>query len=296
MPARVKTHWERYPQPPFIRPHTVVGDVRVLRGVSGGGLEPRDIYVYLPPGYDHTRKRFPVLYLQDGQNAFDDALAFAGEWGADDAAEALAEQGLPCIIVAVPNAGNQRMSEYNPWPRSSPKFGTVEAKGPAYLAYLTTTIRGIVNLSFRTRIEPEYTAIGGSSLGGLISAYAALAHPDVFGYCIAMSPALWFSFGEIFSFAAWPRGRHARFYVDIGGQEGRWKAESGVPSMVKDARRLRDVLSEHGHVVAYVEDKNGRHTEADWRRRFPAALEWFLAPSRRPDGLQGFKHRLGDVW
>ncbi len=295
MAVRTKARWERYPQPPLKRAHTVVGDVRVLRGVGGNGLAPRDIYVHLPPDYDISRKRYPVLYLQDGQNVFDDALAFAGEWGADDAAEALAGRGLPAIIVGIPNGGAERMSEYSPWSRSSARFGSLEGKGAAYLAFMNT-VRGMINLSFRTRPEPEYTGVGGSSLGGLISAYAALTLPDVYGYCLSMSPALWFSFGEIFALAAHSRPRRARFYIDIGLLEGRWRTESGVPAMVKDARHLRDVLSEQGHVVAYVEDTDGRHTESDWRRRFPAALEWFLSPSKRPDGALGYKHKLGDVW
>lgn len=296
MPTRAKTRWEPWPPPGASDAHSVTGDVRVLRGVSGYGLEPRDVFVWLPPDYEISRRRYPVLYMQDGQNVFDNALSYAGEWGADEAATALAGRGLPCIVVGVPNAGKDRMSEYSPWTRSSARFGTVEGRGAAYLAFLQNTVRGLVNLSFRTLTEPERTGIAGSSLGGLISAYASLAHPDVFGYCVAMSPALWFSFGEIFDFAARPRARRARFYIDIGAQEGRWRAGGGVSSLVRDARKLRDTLLEAGHVVACIEDAEGRHTEADWRRRFPAALEWFLSPSARPDGATGFKHRLGDVW
>jgi predicted alpha/beta superfamily hydrolase len=262
----------------------VEGSVRLARAVGSHDLAPRDIYVYLPPAYSaRPRHRFPVLYLQDGQNVFDTAISFSGDWAADEAAEALARRRpeLQVIIVAIPNGGEARAREYSPWSRSSQRWGDLHGLGEAYLDFVIHTVKPLVDASFRTRIEAAQTGIGGSSLGGLISLYGALTRPHIFGFCAAVSPALWFSFGKIFALPRGPAPHQPRIYLDIGMREGRASA-NGLSAMVSDARRMRDVLRGNGFDVAYVEDAAGTHDEASWRRRFPSMLEWFLDPRTRP--------------
>lgn len=277
--------WESYPKPPFTKRHTVTGDVRLLRGVAGNGLAARDIYVYLPPRYEQNAPknvRYPVLYMQDGQNVFDDALSFMGEWGADETAErfATASRKRECIIVAIPNAGADRMSEYSPWSRSSAR-GQLLGKGDAYLDFVVNTVKPIIDLSFRTRLQAAATGIAGSSLGGLIALYAAITRPHLFGFCAALSPAIWFAFGQLDVLAhTSPFATSAlrpRFYLDMGWREGKSHTAEGIPVMVADTRRLRDILSARGCEVQYVEDRAGRHNETHWRRRFPKALRLFLS-------------------
>lgn len=257
--------------------HTVAGDVQVLQHVTSHGLAPRDLLVYLPPSYaTQPTQRYPVLYLHDGQNVFDAATSFAGEWGADEAAEDLAAQGHETILVAVPNSGKARAAEYSPWPVRP--FSWRGARADAYCAFLIETVKPCVDASFRTSSECAMTGIAGSSLGGLISLYACLTRPGVFGFCAALSPALWPGRGRIYELARTRRDDGLRVYLDAGGREVNGK-------LVAQVRRLRDLLARQGCDVAYVEDPDGDHNEAAWRRRFPAALAWFLDPDLRPDAV-----------
>lgn len=274
MPA-TKPLWESYPPADSGKTHTVTGDVWVTRNIVGAGLSKRDLYVYLPPGYAQTRKRYPVLYMQDGQNIFDDALSFVGEWGCDEAAEALAQRGLACIIVGIPNAGEARMSEYSSWGREGKRWGNAKGQGEAYLDLITRTIKPLIDKSFRTRPAAQHTGIGGSSMGGLIALYGALTRPNDFGFCMAMSPSIWFSFGKLFDLARKAKPSKTRFYLDMGQREGQG-------GMLSDARQMHAALHDRAFDVAYIEDAKGIHNESSWMRRFPAALEWFLNPKARP--------------
>lgn len=265
--------WQRYDEVYQGDGHTVVGDVRVLRGVASHGLVPRDLVVHLPPSYaDNSSRRYSVLYLHDGQNVFDAETSYAGEWGADEAAEELAARGLEAILVAIPNAGRARAAEYSPWPTIMSRKGS---QADAYLAFLLDTVKPCVDAAFRTDPARERTGIAGSSLGGLISLYACLARPETFGFCAALSPAFWPGRGGIYTFARDHRDRGLRVYLDTGGDEG-------GDRYVAQVRRMRDLLRRQGYDVAYVEDPMGKHNEEDWRRRFPAVLAWFLDPRQRP--------------
>jgi len=259
--------------------HTVAGDVRVLRGVGNAAVAARDVLVYLPPSYaTATWRRYPVLYLQDGQNVFDAATSYAGEWGADETAGMLAGRGLEAILVAIPNAGKDRADEYSPFPLRPPSSRR-NTQADAYLDYLLTVVKPAVDTSFRTDSTREGSGIAGSSLGGLIALYACLERPTAFGFCAALSPALWPGRGRIFEIA---RGRREkqdprpRVYLDAGQNEAGER-------FVTQVRRMRDLLRDEGYDVAYVEDMQGQHNEESWRRRFPAVLTWFLDPGLRPD-------------
>lgn len=255
--------------------HTVSGDVQVLPAVASHGLAPRDLLVYLPPSYaTQTARRYPVLYLHDGQNVFDAATSYAGEWGADEAAESLAARGLESILVAIPNSGKARAAEYSPWPMRPFTFRGKSVAG-AYLDFLLETVKPRIDTSFRTSPARAHTGIAGSSLGGLIALYGCLARPGTFGYCAALSPALWPGREQIFALARERRDPSLRVYLDAGGRE----LGDRFPAQV---RRMRDLLARQGYDVAYVEETDGEHNEESWRRRFPAVLAWFLDPRQRP--------------
>ena len=133
------------------------------------------VLVYLPPGYRDGRERLPVLYLQDGQNLFDPATAFAGSWHAGRTLDRQARRGRPVIAVAIPNAGVGRIHEYSPF-RDRRHGG---GGGDAYLEWLTERVQPLVERSFRVAREPESTAIAGASMGGLISNLVASQRPDL---------------------------------------------------------------------------------------------------------------------
>jgi predicted alpha/beta superfamily hydrolase len=227
----------------------------------------RDIDVYLPASYDSGRK-YPVVYMQDGQNLSDPMKAFAGTWELDRVLRDLARRGVEAIVVGVHNAGDERLDEYSPEPDRRHGGGG----GDAYLAFLADTVKPRIDRRFRTRRRAAHTVIAGSSMGGLISAYAWFRRPDVFGHAAALSPALWFGRDRHFERlerAPVPRGR---LYLDVGTAEG--------VQALRDARLLRSLLARKGlrpgARFRYREDRGGRHEEAAWKERLAGALEFLL--------------------
>jgi predicted alpha/beta superfamily hydrolase len=231
----------------------------------------REVLVYLPPTYGGTR-RFPVTYMQDGQNLFDPATAHAGDWGLLRPLDALTAKGRETIIVGVWNAGEERIAEYSPFRDEKTGGG----RGDLYLAFLTETLKPMIDRRFRTRPERAHTGIAGSSMGGLISLYGFFRAPDVFGFAGVLSPSLWFADAAIFPFIASAPFVAGRIYLDVGRREG--------DRHVADVQRLRDVLVAKGYRAGrdlrMVEDPDGGHDEASWGRRFPSALAFLLSDQR----------------
>lgn len=212
----------------------------------------------LPPGYRRSRKRYPVVYLQDGQNLFDPATAFAGDWSL---LEALGTRGTtqPVILVGLPNLGPGRLKEYSPF--DDPVRGIGE--GVDYLAWLVGTVKPLVDRTFRTRPGRVHTAVAGSSMGGLFATYALVAGAATFGAAWAMSPAYWYADGRVFSWLRRQPAPVGRIWLDVGLLEG--------DEAVLDARRMRDLLLDRGWTLGgtlrYLEDPDGDHDEASWGRR-----------------------------
>jgi len=231
----------------------------------------RDVLVSLPPSYHTGRRSYPVLYMHDGQNLFDPATSFAGDWGLGRIMAAAARRGLEAIVVGVPNRGTERLDEYSPFPDRTARGG---GRGAAYVAFLARTLKPLVDRRFRTRASRDHTLIAGSSMGGLISLYAVFRQPAIFGAAGVLSPSLWFGGGAIFSSVARAAFVPARIYLDIGALEG---AEH-----VANARRMRDLLLAKGYRsgqdLRWLESRAGRHDERSWGRRFARALPWLLAP------------------
>jgi predicted alpha/beta superfamily hydrolase len=252
---------------------TVVGDLRVLNDCWSPELDnQRDIYVYLPPGYAAGSRRYPVVYMHDGQNLFDEAASFAGEWRVDETMQAWSRHGLEAIVVGIPNAGARRLDEYSPFVDRRGKGGD----GDAYLDFVVHTLKPGIDRDFCTLPDRLHTGTLGSSMGGLISLYALFAYADTFGFAGVMSPAFWFANHAIFRYLRERTYIPGKIYLDMGTAEGR--------DMVEDARRMRAFLRRMGyrtgHDLLYVEEPGAPHNEQAWARRLPLALHFLLAHQR----------------
>ena len=188
--------------------------------------------LYLPASYNTGHKRYPVIYLQDGQNLFDPATAFGGKtWRAGEAMTLLAAAGMDAIVVAPYHMEAQRIEEYNPfahWRRG---------RGAAYVEFVAETLKPIIDHDWRTVPDAGGTVIGGSSMGGLISLYAYCVRRDVFGGAMVMSPSLWVANGAIYGVVREQLVPGGRLYVDNGTREQR--AAAGSPGRRKRIRRRR---------------------------------------------------------
>ncbi|MEO1075056.1 MAG: alpha/beta hydrolase-fold protein [Bacteroidota bacterium] len=270
-PDLVALGWKSYPDDDGY--HTVVGDLWRLPEIHSPRLgNHRDLLVYLPPSY-HTEpdRRYPVVYMHDGQNLFDDATAFAGEWQVDNTMDALAVTGREAIVVGVPNTGIDRIHEYSPVKDQQERGG----RGETYVAFLTETVKPRIDADFRTCTGPLDTIVAGSSMGGLISLYAFLKRPDVFGHAGVMSPSLWFADRAIFPIVRETPKHEGRIYLDVGTKEG--------AQTVADVRRLRELILSKGyrrhHDFCYVEDQGAGHSEIAWRDRLHFAMDFLLGPA-----------------
>jgi predicted alpha/beta superfamily hydrolase len=226
----------------------------------------RTIRLYLPPSYaTQAAKRYPVLYLHDGQNLFDAATAYAGEWGVDETLDALAvATGFEAIVVGIDNGRDKRMNELNPWPHD--RFGAGE--GEAYLDFIVQTVKPHIDARFRTRGDAASTLIGGSSMGGLISHAAIHRHPTVFGKALVFSPAYWTAPAMAAYAQAHPLPADARVYIYAGGREGR--------DMAPLAESMVQQLQRQGTTTAWRLVPEAEHNEAAWRAEFERAVRWLF--------------------
>ncbi|WP_162303537.1 alpha/beta hydrolase-fold protein [Hymenobacter sediminis] len=227
----------------------------------------RRVWVYLPNDYAaNTAKRYPVLYMHDGQNVFDACTSFSGEWGVDEALSQLQQQGLDavgCIVVAVDNGGSERMNELSPW--KNLEYGG--GQGDQYVDFLVQTLKPYIDLHYRTLSGREFTGIAGSSMGGLISTYAALKYPQVYSKVGVFSPAFWFAKDSLFGYLQQHRPQPGtRFYFVSGTTE----SETMVPLM----KAVHDTLARAKVSLQYTIPADGKHAEWFWQREFPAAYQW----------------------
>ncbi len=263
--------------------HQVSGDIKIAQGVASPQLNnKRDILVYLPPSYALANKRYPALYMHDGQNLFDPATSFAGEWNVDETLENLAQQeALEAIVVGIPNSGTSRLDEYSPFVDRSHGGG----QGNHYVGFIANTLKPLIDHHFRTLPQRRKTGIMGSSMGGLISLYALFRREDIFGFAGVMSPSLWFAKGSIYSYVENASFLPARIYLDAGTREmggSRLNLLKRVQSRhyYAGVRRMRRILVKKGYRpvrdIMYVEEKWANHHEAAWARRLPDALRFFI--------------------
>jgi predicted alpha/beta superfamily hydrolase len=285
--------WRHYLDDKDPNTHSIVGEVLVTKDVYSPQLKNRrDVLVYLPPSYAKHSKRYPVIYMHDGQNLFDRATSFAGEWQVDETMELLASEGLEAIVVGLPNKDKERIHEYGPF--NNQRFG--EGRGARYGEFILDTIKPLVDRDFRTLPDGANTGIVGSSMGGLISLYLYFHFPRAFGFVGAMSPSLWFGGGALVPYIADAPFVPGRIYLDAGKRErlgwmDRIKQETTMGIRSASVEAMFDLLQAKGYRMGsslmYLEDELGEHNEPSWARRLPDALRFLLGRALPVDGFRG---------
>lgn len=226
---------------------------------------PRKIWMYLPKSYaSEKKKHYPVLYLHDAQNLFDAKTSFAGEWEVDETLDSL---GSDLIVVGIENGGEKRLAELTPFPNE--KYGGGGAD--AYVDFIVKTLKPHIDRVYRTKTARRHTAIGGSSLGGLVSFYAALRHPDLFGKVLCFSPSFWFS-NEIYNFAEKQDDIKMKVYFLCGDSE----SDDMVPDLERMSRLLDTKRCYCEKLTNKKVVKGGKHNEKLWREGFRDAILWLF--------------------
>lgn len=261
-----------YPQKP--KRFTALPQVRLLDTAFNMPQlnRKRRIWIYLPKNYAASSKSYPVLYMQDGQNLFNEQTAAFGEWGVDECLDTLQKQpGKECIVVGIDNGGDKRMNEYAPYSFTMGNQNIV-AEGKQYVDFLVQTLKPYIDAKFKTMKGKEYTYIAGSSMGGLISLYAVLQYPQVFGAAGIFSPSLWTS-NEVFIDAdKFNATDMHRFYLYGGGKEN-----SATINMVNDVNKLEAILKKKAaYQIRTSIAPLGEHNEQNWRREFALFYKWLI--------------------
>lgn len=260
---------------------SVTGDLRLHEFTSEIFRNTRSLRVWLPPRYaapENKQRHYPVLYLNDGQNLFDNATSFTGvEWGVDETADRLIRQEVipPLIVVGIDNAHADRMKEYVPYRSVNPRI--LRPRGKRYPAFLINEVMPFIESHYRVNRGPENTALGGSSLGALISLFTVLDRPGVIGHLLLESPSLFVSRRRLFShsrrFWQWPE----KIFLAIGTKEaGR---EDKDRQAVEDVRGLQEILRQAGldeRRLRVKIDEGAVHHEREWAKRCPEALEFLF--------------------
>ena len=230
----------------------------------------RRVWIYLPEGYNSVNTRYPVLYMHDGQNVFDDATSFGGEWGVDEFMDSTSFK--KCIVVAIDNGGQKRMDEYSPftYTMDRSKAPVNKGEGELYVDFLANTLKPFIDKNYRTLKGRENTFIAGSSMGGLISLYAVLRYPKVYGGAGIFSPALWVSKSDVIEYIR-KKGSpvKAKLYFYAGKLESTFMVPDMLLAFEKMSQRSKSKM-------ATVIRDEGRHNEASWRKEFPLFYEWIM--------------------
>jgi len=257
------------------------GDLRLHEFQSRIFKNTRFLRVWLPPGYDqgeNSQRRYPVFYLNDGQNLFEPAISFTGvEWQVDETADRLIREGAvpPMIFVGIDNGGKDRFREYMPHRSLQPMM--LRVQGRNYPNFLTREVMPFIERNYRVATGPENTGLGGSSLGALISLYTAAVQPGLIGRLLLESPSLWASNRQMMrerrQVQQWPE----RVFLGTGTAEaGR---EDKDRSMVDDVRELASIFRRSGlneNRFRLVVEEGATHHESAWAKRFPDALTFLF--------------------
>jgi predicted alpha/beta superfamily hydrolase len=257
---------------------TLTGTFRMHHQLKSRFLEPeRDVIVLLPPGYDTAvDQRYPVFYMHDGQNLFDAKTAFGGrEWHVDETVQGMIEKGEiePMIIVGIYNTGGDRIDEYTPSVDRKHQHG---GKAPSYLRFITDDLKPFIDFTYRTLPDRDHTAVGGSSLGGLVSLFMALERPDIFSKVAVISPSLWWDRRMILRRVRKLTSKlPLKIWLDSGSNEGR--------TALQNVRDFRALLLGRGWIqgsdLGYLEAHDHGHDEGAWAARMGAVLGFLFGKS-----------------
>lgn len=228
----------------------------------------RRVWALLPHDYESSTEHYPVLYLQDAQNLFNEKAKY-GNWEIDKKLAVMAEYNIgKIIIVAVEHAEKERIIEYN--------VGTTvlgNGQGKKYIRFMTDTLKPFVDANFRTKPERENTGIGGSSMGGLVSIFSGIMYPEVFGKLMVFSPSLWVVPKIKLSFLEMEEPQDTRIYLYAGGGES--------ATMIDHVKNFKKRLSNKTSLsdkmkVRLSINTEGKHSETYWSDEFPKAIEWLF--------------------
>ncbi|SFB53229.1 alpha/beta hydrolase [Algoriphagus aquimarinus] len=228
----------------------------------------RKVWALLPHDYNSSDETYPVLYLHDAQNLFNENAAF-GNWQIDKKLAVMSDYGIgKIIVIAVEHGESERLQEYNVG-----KTVLGAGSGKKYIRFITDTLKPFVDNTYRTKTEREFTGIGGSSMGGLVSIFSGLIYPEVFGKLMVFSPSLWvipkikLGFLDIFE------PQDTRLYLYAGGDE----SETMVKHVLKFRKRLLKRESLKGKMKVHLSiNEEGKHNETYWSDEFPKAIEWLF--------------------
>jgi predicted alpha/beta superfamily hydrolase len=263
-------------------PHTLTGNIKHHRAFPSKILKNRrDVLVYLPPGYRRfSTRQYPVLYLHDGQNVFDAATAFGGmEWGVDETVQQLIRKKLiePLIIVAVSNMGEDRIHEYAPtrgvYAQTGERKKRSRGLARQYADFLMRELKPFIDRRYRTKREAEFTGLGGSSLGGLVTLAIGLLYPEAFTRLLVMSPSIWWDNCSICRLVdSIEEKSPVKIWLDTGTNEPGWEKAAGLrDQLIEKGWRLYDDLH-------YLEVEGGDHSERAWAVRVDPGLRFLFPP------------------
>ncbi|MGV8915034.1 MAG: alpha/beta hydrolase [Kaistella sp.] len=234
----------------------------------------RKIWALLPYNYHSTNETYPVLYLQDAQNLFNEGSAF-GNWEIDQKMSILAEYGRgDVIIIAIENGSEDRIKEYVLDHNSI----TENAEGKKYIRFLADTLKPYVDSVYRTKPEREFTGIGGSSLGALISIYSGFLYPEVYSKLMIFSPSLWVNPENNFPVMNFKNPYEIKVYLYAGEKESE-KMTERIALFEKTMKGWETSNSVQLEIKTSL-NPEGKHQEFYWSQEFPRAMEWLFFDSQ----------------
>ena len=228
----------------------------------------RRIWIYLPKDYETSHKKYEVMYLQDAQNLFDNATSYAGEWQVDETLNKIFEKtGKSLIVIGIDNGGEKRIEELSPYKNA--KYGG--GNGENYVKFIVETLKPFIDKNYRTKSCKKHTTIGGSSLGSLISVYAAVKYSETFGKVLAFSSAFWFNAKDLNEFISSSKVnlKQQKYYFIQGKHEDEDMEEQ--TNCVIENLKSKNVKSKN---IFLKIDEDGKHNEMYWRREFEAGVLW----------------------
>lgn len=224
----------------------------------------KKIWMYLPKNYTTSTKKYPVIYIHDAQNVFDSKTSYSGEWNVDEKLDSLKAQ---VIVVGIEHGNDKRMDELTPY--KNEKYGG--GKADNYLEFIVKTLKPEIDKKYRTKTNAKNTIIMGSSLGGLVSYYAVIKYPTVFGKAGIFSPAFWINRKEIVELTEHTKKLNTKIYFLCGDNEG-------DKDMISDLNTIEDLVSEKRCECMKLTKKRivkgGQHNEKLWRDSFVKAYLW----------------------
>lgn len=253
----------------------IVGHVEILNDFNMPQLgRTRRIWIYLPPGYEKGSQRYPVMYMHDGQNLFADSTSFSGEWGVDETLQRMImDKSIPkMIVVGIDNHPQFRLEEYTPFGFEY-RGDKIDPEAQLYGQFIVETLKPYIDKHYKIKRGRRYTAVAGSSMGGLVSVYLALEYQDIFSKVGALSSAFGVCRDDFISYISQhPKEYSIRFCLDAGTEEGANMEIESNQIPVKQA--LIDAGWQDGKEVNFRIYEGAEHHESYWRERFGEVLEF----------------------